>query len=88
MPSTSEESSVRRSKVFQKVMLLFVMCTASSLLYAKGNTLQPELYQAIDKNDTARARFAIARGADVNAIYDRDTLLCCCLLYTSDAADE
>lgn len=36
----------------------------------------PELFKAIDKNDAARARAAIDAGGDVNAVYDRDTMLC------------
>lgn len=36
----------------------------------------PELLTAIKKDDVARARAAIDAGADVNAVYDRDTLLC------------
>lgn len=36
----------------------------------------PELFQAIYSNDIDRARYAIASGADINAVYDRDTMLC------------
>lgn len=36
----------------------------------------PELLRAIQKGDAARVRAAIDGGADVNAVYDRDTMLC------------
>ncbi|WP_005036163.1 ankyrin repeat domain-containing protein [Holophaga foetida] len=66
---------MRRNKCFQRLVLLFLMCCTSLALDAKGDGPKPELYQAISRDDTARAKAAIASGADVNAIYDRDTML-------------
>jgi ankyrin repeat protein len=37
---------------------------------------RPELFDAVLKGDLARAQAAINRGDDLNALYDRDTLLC------------
>jgi len=57
------------------VVLLLLMCCTSLTLHARSDGPKPELYQAISRGDTARASAAIASGADVNAIYDRDTML-------------
>jgi len=62
------------------VVFLLLACGAHSPLHAAyvRDTSQPmpELFKAIDKGDLARARAAIDSGDDVNAVYDRDTMLC------------
>jgi uncharacterized protein len=62
------------------ILFLFFACWVSSPLYAASarDTSQPipELFKAIDKGDLARAKAAIEAGADVNAVYDRDSMLC------------
>lgn len=59
---------------------ILLACGLVSPLYAAfaRDTSQPmpELFKAIDKGDPARARAAIEGGADVNAVYDRDTMFC------------
>ncbi len=59
---------------------LLLVCGALSPLHAAfvrdTSKPMPELLNAIKKDDVARARAAIDAGADVNAVYDRDTLLC------------
>ncbi len=66
---------MKRSQWFQSVVVLLLMCCTSLTLHAKGDEPKPDLYRAIARDDIARARAAIASGADVNAIYDRDTML-------------
>lgn len=61
-------------------LALLLACGAFAPLYAAfaRDTSQPmpELFKAIDKGDLARARAAIEGGADVNAVYDRETMFC------------
>jgi len=57
-------------------MTLFVLCAAAPLFSQSKKDPWPPLYEAIYRDDVAKARDAIERGADVNAIYDRDSMLC------------
>ncbi|HWR02398.1 MAG TPA: ankyrin repeat domain-containing protein [Humidesulfovibrio sp.] len=61
-------------------LALLLVCGAFAPLYAafgrETSQPMPELFKAIDKGDLARVRAAIDGGADVNAVYDRDTMLC------------
>lgn len=61
-------------------LALLLVCGAFSPLYADwardGSQPKPPLYEAISSGDVAKAKAALAGGADVNAVYDRDTLLC------------
>ncbi|MBU1042041.1 MAG: ankyrin repeat domain-containing protein [Proteobacteria bacterium] len=60
-------------------LALLLTCGAFSPLSAwpwGSSQPKPELYAAIDRGDLARAQAAIAGGADVNAVHDRDTMLC------------
>ncbi|SDL60770.1 Ankyrin repeat [Maridesulfovibrio ferrireducens] len=68
---------MRNVNVFQiSVIMLSILCAATPL-FAKGNKdTRPPLYRAINQNDFAKAKAAIQLGADVNAIYDRDSMLC------------
>jgi len=60
--------------------VLVLACGAHSPLHAAfvrdSSQPMPELFKAIDKGDLARTRAAIESGADVNGVYDRDTMLC------------
>lgn len=58
------------------VMMMFVLCAAAPLLAQGKNNTRPPLFEAIYRNDSAKAKEAIDLGADVNAIYDRDSMLC------------
>ena len=58
------------------VIMLFILCLATPL-FAKGKKdSRPLLYRAIRQNDFVKVKAAIQLGADVNAIYDRDSMLC------------
>lgn len=58
-------------------ILAFGAATPACAAWARDTSKpMPELFKAIDKNDAARARAAIDLGGDVNAVYDRDTMLC------------
>ncbi|MBU1229760.1 MAG: ankyrin repeat domain-containing protein [Proteobacteria bacterium] len=61
-------------------MVLFLLCGALSPVQAAfvrdPSKPQSELFKAIDKGDLDKARAAINNGDDVNAVYDRDTMLC------------
>ena len=67
-------------KIIGMSFALLLLCGIFTPLYAAWardtSKPMPELYKAIDKGDLDRARAAIEGGADVNAVYDRDTLLC------------
>jgi len=58
------------------MMTLFVLCATAPLFAQSKKDSRPPLYEAIYRNDLAKTREAIARGADVNAVYDRDSMLC------------
>jgi ankyrin repeat protein len=62
--------------LFYALVILILAGSMFAPLYAQADQPQPVLYQAIDKNDIAKAKAAIDMGDDVNAIYDQDTLLC------------
>jgi len=70
---------VKIVNVFGMSLALLLVCgvfSPRSAAWARDTSQpKPELYQAIDLGDLARARVAI-QSADVNAIYDRDTMLC------------
>jgi len=70
-------------KILSVLLIFFALtlaCGALSPLHAAfvrdTSKPMPELMKAIDKSDEAKARTVIDAGADVNAVYDRDTLLC------------
>ncbi len=64
------------SRDLQTFVILLLACSAFMPVYAQaGQDARPALYQAIDKNDVAGAKALIAGGVDVNAVYDRDTML-------------
>ena len=64
-------------RFIQASVLLLLACSAVMPLYAQaGQDIKPALYLAIDKNDIAGAKAAIDSGADVNAVYDQDIMLC------------
>ena len=67
---------MKSENLFLRTMLtLFVLCAIVPLLaQAKQNT-RPPLYEAIYAEDFTKTKEAIERGADVNAIYDRDSML-------------
>jgi len=68
---------VRVKAVFQIAVVAFwVLSTSVPALAYSENAPWPPLYEAIYRNDLAKARDAIGRGADINAIYDRDSMLC------------
>lgn len=71
---------VKSNQVLGLVVALFLALGTCSPLFAAWvrdtSKPMPELFKAIDKGDVARARAAIESGADVNAVYDRDTMLC------------
>lgn len=61
------------------VVVLLLVCGALSPVQAwiwDSSKPMPELMKAVDKGDLDRARAAINNGDDVNAVYDRDTMLC------------
>ena len=67
---------MRTYRFFQTAVILLLACSAFMPFYAQATEeIKPALYLAIEKNDIARAQAAIAGGADVNAIYDQDTML-------------
>jgi len=67
-------------KALVVVVVLFLAFGALSPLQAAGigdtGKSKPELLQAIDQGDLARVRAALDSGGDVNAVHDRDTMLC------------
>jgi ankyrin repeat protein len=70
---------MQSKKLFAVVVLVCLVIGASSPLYAwpwDSAPPKPELMAAISKGDLARVRAAVDAGADVNAVYDRDTMLC------------
>jgi len=71
---------VKRFSILAISFALLLACGAFSSLYAAWardtSKPMPELFKAIDKGDLARARAAMDSGADVNGVYDRDTMLC------------
>jgi len=67
---------LRTYRFFQTAVILLLAYSAFMPLYAQATEeIKPALYLAIEKNNIARAQAAIASGADVNAIYDQDTML-------------
>ncbi|MHC1751466.1 ankyrin repeat domain-containing protein [Humidesulfovibrio sp.] len=66
--------------VLTLILALFLGCGVATPAHAAWarDTSKPmsELFQAIYKNDAARVRAALDAGGDVNAVYDRDTMLC------------
>jgi len=78
--SNPENRHVKTLRALGISFALLLVCGTFSPLYAAWarDTSQPmpELFKAIDRGDLARARAAIESGGDVNAVYDRDTMLC------------
>ena len=59
------------------IVLLTLFTLFSLPLEAKWKPdLRPPLYEAINASDFAKAQEAIQQGADINAIHDRDSMLC------------
>lgn len=71
---------MKRLRILALSLAVLLTCGAFSSLYAAWardtSKPMPELFKAIDKGDLSGARAAIDSGADVNAVYDRDTMLC------------
>lgn len=68
---------MKKKSLFLIPMMLFFALYTSVPLLARGNKVSlPPLYEAIFYNDFAKAKEAIDHGADVNAIHDRDSMLC------------
>ena len=68
------------ARAWAVALALLLTCGALSPLQAAfirdSSKPQSELFKAIDKGNLDRARAAIESGGDVNAVYDRDTMLC------------
>lgn len=68
---------MRIFRFFNSSVFIVLACSLVMPLYAQAKEeSRPAIYQAIEKNDSAKAKAAIDSGDDVNAVYDRDTLLC------------
>ena len=57
------------------VLTFFVLCAMLPFLAQANQNTRPPLYDAIYAKDFIKAKQAIELGADVNAIYDRDSML-------------
>lgn len=67
--------SNRRGHEYRVFVLAAVLAAMLPMVIGAQGT-EPPLYAAIRAKDLAAAQAAIAAGADVNAVYDQDTMLC------------
>lgn len=78
--STPKNPHAKPWRALGIALALLLACGAFSPLYADWardtSRPMPELFKAIYKDDPARVRAAMESGGDVNAVYDRDTMLC------------
>lgn len=60
------------------IVLMVLLLSFGNLLsvFSQSDEVKPELYIAIKENNIFQAEMAINTGANVNAIYDLDTMLC------------
>lgn len=76
MEKSHVKDNRRMGMFFALILMVGMLFPMQTLAAQDADRRQPELYQAINKTDPARVRAAINNGADVNAVYDRDTMLC------------
>lgn len=67
----------RKAHLFRAVIILLAAISISVPFSAfTGTNTQSPLYQGIDRNNSDMVLAAIAAGADVNGVYNKDTMLC------------